>query len=98
MEGGKLTRLRALAASCQVAADTPIRTITGVSADESVAWLAGKVSSAPREEEGSRAGSGVGSGAIAAMAAHSGNAARDALNNIAKSDSDFKNRKNAIFW
>ncbi len=92
---GQLERLRALSASCPVTAETTIRDLDKVSTDESVKWLAGIASQNVAEPSGSRRLSGD---AMAAIATHRGNAARDVLANIARKDASVKNRKDALFW
>jgi hypothetical protein len=88
-ENGALIRLRTLTASCQVVADSPIRPQAPVSTNESVAFLLAQLKTAPRR---------LANDAIAALAAHAGTAAQDALVTIARSDGDDQRRKDALFW
>lgn len=96
---GQLERLRALSASCPVSTDTAIRDLDKVSADESARWLASIASQGPAEPSNSPSNSRRLNGdAMAAIAVHRGNVARDALATIARKDANTRNRKDALFW
>ncbi|MEQ1516975.1 MAG: HEAT repeat domain-containing protein, partial [Usitatibacteraceae bacterium] len=93
---GKLERVRALAASCPVNAASPIRTLNSVGTDESAKWLVDVVLK-------STAGAATvqrnrPSDAMAALAMHRGDAARDALANFARKHTNPSIRKDAAFW
>lgn len=93
---GRLERLRALAASCPVTAKSAIRDLANMTVEDSTKWLIGILTQV-------NAGDGSGSwrlssDAMAALALHRGNGARDALAAIARKDASVKNRKDALFW
>ncbi|MEO8103965.1 MAG: hypothetical protein ABI790_15690 [Betaproteobacteria bacterium] len=93
---GKLERLRTLAASCPVTALSAIGHRDNITVDESVRWLVSLV--APGAAADSSRGRGLGGDAMAALAMHRGNTARDALAAIARKDVQAKNRRDALFW
>ena len=90
---GKVDRLQALSASCPVETATPIQSLD-VPADDSTRWLAAQV-----KQSGTDAMSGrpVGESALAALALHRGDAARDALVNFSR-DPSTETRKWSVFW
>jgi hypothetical protein len=98
---GKLERLRTFAASCPVKTNTPITSLDNITAEDSVTWLASLVNT----QASSNAPTGstktekrLSSDAMASLAVHRGNAARDALTTIARKNSIVENRKDALFW
>lgn len=93
--GGKLDRLQILAASCPVESKTPVHELTDVTTDDSVRWLAGQAKKG--DVDSSREDSLV-QQALAAMARHRGNAARDELTGFARNDPRVEARKAAVFW
>ncbi len=92
---GKLERLRTFAASCPVKTNTPIASLDNVTAEASVAWLTSLVNAQPDAPKTERR---LSSDAMASMAVHRGNVARDALTAIARKNAIIENRKDALFW
>lgn len=91
--GGRIDRLQALSASCPVETATPIQSLE-VPADDSARWLTAQVN-----QSGTDAMSGrpVGESALAALALHRGDPARDALVNFSQ-DPVTETRKWSVFW
>lgn len=93
--GGAIQRVRALSASCPVQTRTEIQQLGSVSEDDSARWLAGLIQPGDAEQltppDARR-------DALAALAAHRGDVAHDALARIARNDSRTKTRKEAVFW
>jgi hypothetical protein len=92
-EGGKLNRLRVLAANCPVESATPIAEIT-TTTDDSARWLIGQTASG--KELASK--DDVGEEALIALALHRGERAQAALTTMALSDTRTEKRKRALFW
>ena len=93
MAGGKVDRLQALSSSCPVETTTPIQALE-VSSDDSARWLAAQVKGDGSDAMTARP---VGESAIAALAMHRGNLARDALAGFARASST-ETRKKSVFW
>lgn len=93
--GGKIDRLQVLAAACPVTSKTPIHELAGVTPEDSVHWLTtqAKVGGIGPSEEKSLV-----QHALAAIAMHRGEAARDELSWFARKDSRVEARKWAVFW
>ena len=91
--GGKIERLQALSASCPVETSTPIQSLE-VSADDSARWLIAQVHQPDTDAETGRP---VGEGALAALALHRGDLARNALAGFAR-NSGPEIRKWSVFW
>jgi hypothetical protein len=93
--GGKVDRLRALAASCPVETRTPIHALGDVAADDSTRWLIARA-----KLDGGDAGrhGSLGESAMAALAISRGDLARDALADFARRDARVETRKWAVFW
>jgi hypothetical protein len=87
LAGGKVERLRALAAACPVEAKTPILKLDNVSTDDSARWLMDLT----RQDK-------VDNEVLAALAMHRGDFALDALRTMARDDARMEYRKQAIFW
>ena len=87
-ERGRLTRVRAVAADCPVTGGGNVNDLGDVAAAESVTWLMPVV-----EDRNS-----VSRDALAAIAVHKGDAAFAALEQTARTDAHFRNRKAAVFW
>ena len=87
--GGKVEKVRALAAACPVESRTPIKKLDNIATDDSARWLIGlaKASETEFDEE-----------ALGALAMHRGTLAFDALSSMARVDSEEEKRKRAIFW
>ncbi|MBL8513641.1 MAG: HEAT repeat domain-containing protein [Betaproteobacteria bacterium] len=85
--GGVPTQLRALAPSCHVVTESPVKQLANVTADASAAWLARQV--------GAKA---IRSHALAALSVQDGPAARKALLDSASKGRDAAERKESIFW
>jgi len=94
-ERGKVERLRALSASCPVQTNTSIQDRGTVSTDASAHWLAGLVQ---QSDGDARSRDLVVRDALAALAVHRGDVARDALTGIARNNARTTNRKEAVFW
>ena len=92
LTAGKIDRLQVLAASCPVQTNTPIQALDPVTAEDSARWLIDRV----RQDGAARRSSGE--DALAALAMHRGDLARDALVKFARNDAHQENRKSAIFW
>jgi hypothetical protein len=87
--GGKVEKVRALAAACPVESRTPIKKLDNIATDDSARWLIGLATSSNSEfsEE-----------ALGALAMHRGSLAFDALSTMARADAEEETRKRAIFW
>jgi hypothetical protein len=92
--GGKLDRLQVLATSCPVETKTPVDALEGVATDDSARWLIGRIKQGTTDAATHRP---VGESALAALAMHRGDLARDALAGFAH-DERFETRKSAVFW
>lgn len=92
--GGKVERVRALAASCPVEAATPIRDLGAVPADDSTRWLI-KLS---KGSAGTEANDDLREHVMAALAMHRGDLAQNELVSIARRDGAGEMRKRAVFW
>jgi len=90
---GKIDRLQALAASCPVETATPIQPLE-VTSEDSTRWLSARVRSAGSD---AKTGRPLGEAALAALALHRGDQARDALVEFAH-DADVETRKWSVFW
>lgn len=85
---GEVKRIRALSAHCPVETNSQIMDLGPQSADDSVDWLQSKIS--PHSE--------LSSPAIAAIAVHAGDRARDVLVDNALQGDDRNTRRDAVFW
>ena len=94
MAGGKIDRLQALSASCPVETKTPVQALDPVSADDSVRWLTAQVK---QQATDAVSGQPIGEGALAALALHRGDLARQALAGFAR-DPSVETRKWSVFW
>ena len=93
LEGGKVERLRALSASCQVETASPIRDLGEVAADDGARWLIAHLRRADEvKDETSR------DNVITAIAMHRGDVAYDALAAAARAGDHLESRRSAIFW
>lgn len=88
LKAGLVSKIRALSSSCPVTADSAITDLGPIDADLSVDWLEPVISGGGRNS----------SSAIAAIAVHEGNRARDILIDIATHYTDRDDREEAIFW
>ncbi|HEV7605972.1 MAG TPA: HEAT repeat domain-containing protein [Steroidobacteraceae bacterium] len=94
VEGGKITRLRVLSTTCPVETATPIQVIN-TTTDDSARWLIGLT----KQDRGDAvAHDNVNDDALAALAMHRGDLARDALATMARGDASAETRKKAVFW
>ena len=93
MAGGKADRLQALSSSCPVETATPIQPLD-VSIDDSARWL---ISQIKHEGTDAMTGRPLGESALAALAMHRGNLARDALAGFSR-DPNAETRKWSVFW
>lgn len=91
--GGKVDRLKSLAADCPVKADSTIQDLGAVDADVSTRWLAEQV-----KQDGTGGKKSMGVDALAALALHRGNLARDELTGFARNDPHVETRKQSLFW
>jgi HEAT repeat protein len=94
--GGRLHRIRALAESCPVEVNGGISHLTDISDEASAHWLANLLAQkgADSEELNRRLRSDV----TAALAIHRSEVAQKALVGIARNDTRFELRKEALFW
>ena len=92
--GGKLDRLQVVAAACPVETKTPIQPLGNVSEEDSIRWL---VTRAKQDVPDAITGEPMGQSALAALAMHRGDAARDALAKFAR-DPRVETRKWSVFW
>lgn len=95
-EGGTLKKLRALDAACPVNAVSTIKPLANVTVGDSARWVAAQVQ--PHTGEKRSPENRLSGDALAALALHQGNIARDALTSIARKDASIENRRNALFW
>lgn len=95
-EAGTLKKLRALDAACPVNAASAIKPLENISVDDSARWVAKLV--VPRTAEKRSAENRLNGDALAALAMHRGNVARESLTAIARKDASVENRKDALFW
>jgi hypothetical protein len=86
MAGGKVDRLRVLAAACPVEAKSPIQELT-VAPDDSARWLLAQVQTDKLDDD-----------ALAALAVHRGAVAHDGLVRIGNADRVPHHRSQAWFW
>jgi HEAT repeat protein/PBS lyase HEAT-like repeat-containing protein len=93
--GGKIDRLQALSASCPVEAKTTIRVLDNVTAEDSARWLIAHAKQGGADAATHRP---FGESALAALAMHRGDLARDALAEFARRDADTEIRKWSVFW
>lgn len=91
--GGKIERLRVLAASCLVETATPIRVIN-TTTDDSTRWLVGL------SRRGTDAGMSddVQENVLAGLAMHRGDLAQNELAALARGNDPAETRKKAVFW
>lgn len=92
---GKIDRLEVLSATCPVETKTPIQELSDVAADDSARWLIARA-----KQGGGDAGARreIGESALATLAIHRGDLARDALAGFARGDARAEVRKWAVFW
>lgn len=92
--GGKLDRLQALSSSCPVETKTPVQKLGDVTPEDSVRWLEAQ---ARREGAEARNERSIGENALAALALHRGDLARDGMARFTR-DARVETRKKAVFW
>jgi HEAT repeat protein len=92
---GKLDRLQVLSGNCPVETKTPVQPLADVTIDDSTRWLANQV-----KQNGTDVSSHepLSQAALAALAMHRGDPARDALAGFARDDSRYETRKWSVFW
>ncbi len=92
---GKVERLQVLASACPVQSRAPIEDVGAVAGDDSARWLIGQA-----KLPGASSGrwQPIDKSALAALALHRGNLARDALVEFARGDARRETRKQAVFW
>ena len=95
LAAGKVERLQVLAAACPVETRTPVASIGTVAGDDSVRWLTAQARLRNADAAPSQP---IDESALAALAMHRGDLARDTLANYARSDDRAKTRKQAVFW
>jgi hypothetical protein len=88
IDGGEVTDIRALSASCPVTSSSPIIDLGQIDNGASVAWLADHI--VP--------GSDITGDAIAAVSVHDGREAVELLTDHARNANDEDIREDAIFW
>ena len=89
-QGGKVDRVRAIASTCSVRADTPVTRLGDTDAAESAQWLQQWIGTHARHSEVDSA--------LAALAYQAGPQATQALESLSESKAPQEQRKNAIFW
>jgi HEAT repeat protein/PBS lyase HEAT-like repeat-containing protein len=92
--GGKVDSLQVFAAACPVQSNTPIQDLGNVTAEDSTRWLASQVK---QDTDDTVAKRPIAEGALAALATHRGDAARDALAGFAHAPRA-ETRKWSVFW
>ena len=92
--GGKIDRLQALSATCPVETKTPVQPLGDVTLEDSVRWL-----EVQARQDGADAltDRSIGESALAALALHRGELARDGMAGFAR-DPRAETRKRAVFW
>ena len=95
LAGGKIDRLQVLSASCPVETKTPIQELGSVAPDDSARWLIARAKQSGADAVTHRP---LGESALAALAMHRGDLARDALAEFARGDARIETRKSAVFW
>jgi hypothetical protein len=93
--GGKLDRLRVLSSTCPVETKTPVQPLDGISDEDSARWLIAQSRSSGTDAVTHES---IGEGALAALAMHRGDVARDGLAGFARSGASVETRKRAVFW
>lgn len=95
VEGGAIGKIRSFSADCPLdAGGLAFHWLTGVSAGESVAFLAAQATKAGGGRDEQR----MADGALHAIAQHAGNEASQALERMALQGATEKTRKQALFW
>lgn len=95
VDGGAIGKIRSYSADCPLdAGGLPFHWLTGVSAAESVAFLAARISQAGAGREEQR----MADGATHAIAQHAGSEALRALERMAAQGRTEKTRRQALFW
>ena len=92
--GGKLDRLQALSASCPVETKTPVQKLGDVTPEDSVRWLEARARREGTDGSGKRS---LGENALAALALHRGDLAREGMAGFTR-DPRVETRKKAVFW
>jgi HEAT repeat protein len=92
---GILDRLQVLSANCPVETKTPVQPLADVTIDDSTRWLTNQVM---RSGVDASSREPLSQAALAALALHRGNPARDALAGFARDDSRYETRKWSVFW
>jgi len=94
VSGGKIDRLQALSATCPVETKTPVHELGSVANDDSARWLIAQAKHGDADPGKHRS---IGESALAALAIHRGDFARDALAGFSR-DPRTETRKWAVFW
>jgi hypothetical protein len=92
--GGRLDRLQVLSAACPVETKTPIQPLGDVAPEDSIRWL---VAQAKQDRRDAATGQPIGENALAALAMHRGDPARDAMVGFTR-DPRVETRKGSMFW
>ncbi len=92
---GKIDRLQVLSASCPVETRTPVVELGHVPLADSAGWLIGRARQGGAD---SATGNPISEHALAALAMHRGDLARDALADFARGDARTETRKWSVFW
>lgn len=88
VQGGEVTKIRALSSQCPVTANAEIVDMGIVQPNDSIQWLEKHV--APRTNMSMHA--------LAAISVHGGANSLNMLVDVAQHDASLENRKDAIFW
>jgi hypothetical protein len=92
---GKLDRLQVLSANCPVETKTPVQALPDVTIDDSTRWLTSQVKQGGMDASSREP---LSQSAMAALAMHRGDLAREALAGFARDDSRLETRKWSVFW
>ncbi|HYJ40291.1 MAG TPA: HEAT repeat domain-containing protein [Steroidobacteraceae bacterium] len=92
--GGRIDRLQVLSATCQVETRTPVNELGNVTVEDSARWL---IARARQSGNDAATGNPISESALAALAMHRGDFARDALAEFSR-DPRIETRKWAVFW
>ena len=92
--GGKIERLRVLAASCPVETSTPIRDLGNVATDDSARWFIALNKRSPDAGMSEDMHENV----LAGLAMHRGELAQNELSAMARGNGPAETRKKAVFW
>jgi hypothetical protein len=88
VQGGDVSKIRALSSQCPVTTNTDVIDMGIVESDDNIRWLERFV--APRTKMSTHA--------LAAISVHGGTNSLNMLVDVAQHDASLENRKDAVFW